>query len=621
MPFAAVLQLSSLDGTNGFRINGKALNDRSGVSVASAGDVNGDGYADLIIGAFLADPNGSASGASYVVFGKASGFSANFNLNTLNGANGFQISGEVRGDESGISVASAGDVNGDGYPDLIIGARGGDTNADSAGASYVVFGKASGFSANLNLSSLNGANGFQMSGEAMDDSSGRTVASAGDINGDGYDDLIIGASNASPNGWRSGASYVVFGKASGFTANLNLSALNGNNGFKIIGEAMADFSGSAIASAGDINGDGYADLLIGAHGADQSGSFSGASYVVFGKASGYTASLTLSTLDGNNGFQINGVAAGNASGWSVASAGDVNGDTYADLIIGAYAADGHRGATYVVFGKTSGFTANFNLSSLDGTNGFRIDGEAALDMSGWSVASAGDFNGDGFADLIIGAEKADPNGSMSGVSYVVFGQVSGFGASIHLSALNGANGFRINGESGEDYSGTSVASAGDINGDGYDDLIVGASGSDVNAINAGASYVIFGRAPPAPIVQPGTAGNDSYDGGTEPDDLSGQDGNDTLNGLDGDDDLDGGEGDDILNGGLGADAMIGGLGNDTFHVDNLGDTTRRGRRRGNRHGHLDHNMDPGRQSREPDADRRGGDQRHGQQPGQHPDRQ
>ena len=198
------------------------------------------------------------------------------------------------------------------------------------------------FPANLNLSTLNGANGFKLSGVAAGDYSGGLVASAGDVNGDGFADLIIGARWADPHGSKSGASYVVFGKASGFGANLNLSSLNGANGFKISGVAAADYSGR-VASAGDFNGDGFADLIIGAEGADPHGSNSGASYVVFGKASGFGANLDLSALNGTNGFKLSGVAAVDQSGISVASAGDVNGDGFADLIIGADTADPHGG--------------------------------------------------------------------------------------------------------------------------------------------------------------------------------------------------------------------------------------------------------------------------------------
>ena len=166
------------------------------------------------------------------MFGKASGFAANIDLSSLDGSNGFRLSGVAADDRSGRSVASAGDVNGDGFADLIIGACGPIRTARYSGASYVVFGKASGFAASLDLSSLDGSNGFKLSGVAADDCSGRSVASAGDVNGDGFADLIVGACRADPHGSYSGASYVVFGKASGFAANLDLSSLDGTNGFK-----------------------------------------------------------------------------------------------------------------------------------------------------------------------------------------------------------------------------------------------------------------------------------------------------------------------------------------------------------------------------------------------------
>ena len=502
----AIIELSALDGSNGFRLDGENRYDYSGVSVSAAGDVNGDGYDDLIIGASGASPNGAGSGSSYVIFGKASGFDARIELSALDGSNGFRLDGEDRYDHSGYSVSSAGDVNGDGYDDVIIGARLTNHSGFKSGSSYVVFGMASGFSASMDLSALDGSNGFRLDGEDLYDHSGYSVSSAGDINGDGYDDVIIGAIYT---GDGSGSSYVVFGKASGFSASMDLSAFDGSNGFRIDGENRGDYSGISVSSAGDVNGDGYDDLIIGAYGAGHSGAYSGSSYVVFGKASDFSASMDLSALDGSNGFRLDGENRGDQSGTSVSSAGDVNGDGYDDLIIGAYRADNSgddSGSSYVIFGKASGFAARIDLSALDGSNGFRLDGVNENDQSGVSVSSAGDFNGDGYDDLIIGATGTDNNGAYSGSSYVVFGKANGFSASIDLSALDGSNGFRLVGENRFDWSGTSVSSAGDVNDDGYDDVIIGATGTDNNGPKSGSSYVIFGYATAVSIVGDPQAG-------------------------------------------------------------------------------------------------------------------
>ncbi len=425
--FPPVLQLSSLDGSNGFKLDGEVVGDNLGFSVSAAGDINGDGIDDLIVGAKSADSNDLNSGRSYVVFGKTGGFASPLSLAALNGSDGFKLDGEVVNDYLGVSVSAAGDVNGDGIDDLIIGAHLANPNGSDSGRSYVVFGKTGGFASPLQLSALNGSDGFKLDGEASSDQSGRSVSAAGDVNGDGIDDLIIGAYFAGFAGFaglRFGRSYVVFGKTDGFSSPLQLSELNGSDGFKLDGEASSEQSGRSVSAAGDVNGDGIDDLIIGAPIADPNGINSGRSYVVFGKTDGFSSPLQLSALNGSGGFKLDGEESGDFLGISVSAAGDVNGDGIDDLIVGAPSADtngSNSGRSYVVFGKTGGVASPLQLSALNGSEGFKLDGEAVLDISGESVSAAGDINGDGIDDLIIGARLANPNGSDSGRSYVVFG--------------------------------------------------------------------------------------------------------------------------------------------------------------------------------------------------------
>jgi hypothetical protein len=182
--------------------------------VASAGDVNGDGYADIIVGALFADPLARTNaGAVYVLFGKQSGF-ATVDLNGFpaEGA-GFIIQGAAAGDYAGYSVAGAGDVNGDGYGDLIVGARGADPlSRTGGGAAYVILGGDS-MPATVDLNGFpDGAEGFAILGAATGDAVGYSVAGAGDVNADGYSDLILGAHRADPQARNlAGTGYVVLG--------------------------------------------------------------------------------------------------------------------------------------------------------------------------------------------------------------------------------------------------------------------------------------------------------------------------------------------------------------------------------------------------------------------------
>jgi hypothetical protein len=490
---AAVLKLGNLDGHNGFNLTDSATDDVLGGAVGSAGDMNGDGFDDLLISARAADPNGEQSGAVYVLFGKADGFDVNFFMPWLDGGNGFKISGAAAGDFAGSSAAGAGDVNGDGFDDIIVGAFTAYANANGAGAAYVVFGKATGFAANLNLSSLDGTNGFKLSGAAAHDFAGVSVDGAGDVNDDGFDDVIVGADTADSS---AGAAYVVFGKDSGFAANLNLSALDGMNGFKLAGAASNDLAGRSVSGAGDVNGDGFADVIVGAPFASSETFNPGAAYVVFGKSESFAAVLNLGALDGTTGFKLAGAKSYDNAGSAVSGAGDVNGDGFADIVVGAPGADPNgsvSGASYVIFGKAGGFAANLNLSRLDGTNGFKLSGAKQYDRSGSSVSHAGDVNGDGFGDIVVGAARGYTALAFS-MSYVVFGKPGGYASNLNLNTLNGGNGFILKSEARGDDSGRSVSGAGDINGDGLDDLIIGAPYASLDGNRVGKGHVVFGQA-------------------------------------------------------------------------------------------------------------------------------
>jgi len=398
------LDLAALD-EGGFRIDGAAAGDRAGSALAGAGDVNGDGLADVLVGAELANGAGrSEAGSAYIVFGKPSG--ASVDLATL-GTGGFRIDGAAAGDRAGGALAAAGDVNGDGLADVLVGAARADVDGRrDAGSAYVVLGKRT--PDTVDLAEL-GTAGFRIAGASAGDRAGVAVSGAGDVNGDGLIDLAIGAEGTDHGGRSSGSAYVVFGG----TETVDLGTLTA--GYRIDGSRDM-LTGSSVAGAGDVDGDGRSDLVVGSPGFELS---SGAAHVIFGSSS--TDPVSLVAL-GDRGFLIDVSTVGDRAGGAVAGAGDVNGDGRPDVLVGADGDDQNdrpdSGSAYLVFG--SGATDAVDVGSL-GTRGTRIDGAAAGDHAGFSVAALGDLDGDGRADVTLGAPRADGRRTRidSGAGYVV----------------------------------------------------------------------------------------------------------------------------------------------------------------------------------------------------------
>ncbi|MFN8109176.1 MAG: FG-GAP-like repeat-containing protein [Thermoleophilia bacterium] len=475
-------------------LQGAGAGDRAGETVAGLGDFDGDGSRDVAVGAWRADPRGRVdAGTVFVAFGPFTGPS----IDLGSSPNVMRIDGAIAGDWVGVGVASAGDVNGDGRPDLLVGANQTDNNGRiNSGSVYLIWGSAD--RSSVDLGNL-GGRGIRIDGAAAGDELGASsVAGVGDINGDGYPDIAVGARGADNNNRaNSGSAYVVFGGP--HMDNVDLANPQGR-AVRIDGANTADQLGTRVAAAGDFNGDGRPDLMVSAPTFDPGGAAggrldAGAVYVVFGSA-GF-GSLDLGGPEATTrSVRIDGAVAGDQTGTAIAPIGDTNGDGRSEVMIGApYAESGGRadaGAAFMVRGAAD--TAPVDLSNL-GARSVRVDGAQAGDFLGVTLASVGDLNGDGRGDLMLGANGLDTSTATNmGGAYLVTSLPQA--GRLDLAQPGGAA-ITVLGSGPGDQSGSSVAALGDVTGDGRPDALVGSRFADpLGRVDAGAAQVVLGFGQP-----------------------------------------------------------------------------------------------------------------------------
>ncbi|MCA9062507.1 MAG: FG-GAP repeat protein, partial [Planctomycetaceae bacterium] len=405
------------DALSGLTANTLDAGDHFGSAVANIGDLNGDGVVDIAVGA-AADDNGDAGeGAIYILLMNSNG-TVSSQVRISDGQGGLPGGTLEAGDAFGSSIAAIGDIDSDGVVDLIVGAAG-DENSDAAeGAAYILKMNSNGSVKSI-VKISDGLGGLDTGTLDAGDSFGTAVAGIGDLNADGVPDVVVGAAADEAADAGEGAAWVLFLKTDG-TVGSFVKLTDGTSGLSADSLNAGDAFGSSVAAIGDLDSDGVGDLAIGAVGDDNGDAGEGALFILLMNADG-TVKSQVRITDGVSGLTPNTLAAGAAFGASVAMVSDLNADGVPDIAVGATGdgnGDAGEGAVYVLLMNANG-TVSSSSKLSDNLGGLSADILDAGDQFGSSLTALGDLNGDGVADILVGAAMDENGDSAEGAAYVV----------------------------------------------------------------------------------------------------------------------------------------------------------------------------------------------------------